>query len=74
MADPQFEVAADDRPLFAPRRPPVRWGVPMAIDVILTAAAVAYYLWEQRPEPQRFFGRTFSRAATGGLVVQRTDA
>jgi len=53
MADPQFEVAADDRPLFAPRRPPVRWGVPMAIAVILTAAAVAYYLWQQRPEPQR---------------------
>jgi hypothetical protein len=51
MDNPEIEVAADDRPLFGPRRPSMRWGLAAAIVAILAAAGAAYYLWQQRAEP-----------------------
>jgi hypothetical protein len=51
MNNPEIEVAADDRPLFVPRKSSARWGVPLAIVAVLVAAGVAYYLWQHRPEP-----------------------
>ena len=51
MDNPEIEVAAEDRPLFAPRKPALRWGIPAAIVAILAAAGTAYYFWQQRPEP-----------------------
>ena len=54
MANPEFEVGADDRPLFRPSKPPVRWGVPVAIALIIAAAGGAYYVYylaQQRPLP-----------------------
>jgi len=51
MDNPEIEVAAEDRPLFAPRKPAVRWGMPAAIVAVLMAAGAAYYLWQQRAEP-----------------------
>jgi len=50
MDNPEIEVAAEDRPLFAPRKPALRWGIPAAIVAILAAAGAAYYFWQQRPE------------------------
>ena len=52
MANPEFEVTADDRPLFRPGKPPVPWGTLVAIAVLLGAAAGgAYYLWQRQSEP-----------------------
>jgi len=51
MDNPEIEVAAEDRPLFAPRKPALRWGIPAVIVAILAAAGAAYYFWQQRPEP-----------------------
>jgi hypothetical protein len=51
MDNPEIEVAAEDRPLFAPRKPALRWGLPAAIVAVLVAAGAAYYFWQQRPEP-----------------------
>ncbi len=54
MANPDFKVVADDRPLFRPSKPQVRWGVPVAIAFIIAAAGGAYYAYtlsQQRPLP-----------------------
>src|SRR5260370_335856 len=39
MDNPEIEVAAEDRPLFAPRKPGVRGGVPAAIVAVLVAGS-----------------------------------
>jgi DUF3014 family protein len=54
MAHPELEVAADDRPLFVPRKPPVRWSVPVALALIIAAVGGAYYVYylaQPRPLP-----------------------
>ena len=51
MDNPDIEVAAEDRPLFAPRKPAVRWAFPAAIVALLVAAGAGYYFWQQRAEP-----------------------
>jgi hypothetical protein len=51
MAHPEFEVAADDRPLFRPDKPSVPWVALTALAGIIGAAAGgAYYLWQRQPE------------------------
>jgi hypothetical protein len=52
MAHPEFEVTADDRPLFQPDKPRVPWVTLVAIAAIVGAAAGgAYYLWQRQPAP-----------------------
>jgi hypothetical protein len=52
MAHPEFEVAADERPLFQPDKPRVPWATLVAIAVIVGAAAGgAYYWWQRQPAP-----------------------
>ena len=54
MANPEFEVVADDRPLFLPRKAPVRWGFLLAVTAVIAAAGAAYYVYylaQQRPLP-----------------------
>ncbi|HEX8012174.1 MAG TPA: DUF3014 domain-containing protein [Casimicrobiaceae bacterium] len=51
MANLDLEVAPDDRPLLAPRRSSIRWGVLAAVILLIVAAGVGYFLWQQRPEP-----------------------
>jgi hypothetical protein len=53
MTEPDLEIATDDRPLFRPRKPPVRWGFPLLLGGIIAAAGVIYYFWQLRVEPQR---------------------
>ena len=49
MADTEIHVAAEDRPLFAPRTPVARWAVPAAVGAIVIAvAAGGYYFWQRR--------------------------
>ena len=48
MANPEFEVTADDRPLFQPDKPRVPWATLVAIAVIVGAAAGGGYYWWQR--------------------------
>jgi hypothetical protein len=52
MADPDLEIAADERPLFRPRKPPVRWGFPLVVGALIAAAGALYYFWQLRVEPQ----------------------
>ena len=61
MDNPEIEVAAEDRPLFAPRTPALRWGILAAIVAILAAAGGAYYFLQQRPEPP-------VRSSVGGIT------
>jgi hypothetical protein len=52
MANPDFEVVADDRPLSRPAERRVRWAVPVVILLVAAAAGGLYYLAQQRPLPQ----------------------
>jgi hypothetical protein len=51
MADPDLQVAPDERPLFRPRKPPVRWGFPLLVGAIIAAGGALYYFWQLRVEP-----------------------
>jgi hypothetical protein len=52
MAHPEFEVSADDRPLFQPAKPSVPWAALVAIALIVGAiAGGAYYLWQRQTAP-----------------------
>src|SRR5512132_662307 len=53
MTKPDLEIATDDRPLFRPGKPPVRWGFPLLLGGTIAAAGVVYYFWQLRVEPQR---------------------
>jgi hypothetical protein len=53
MTEPDLEIAPDDRPLFRPGKPPMRWGFPLLLGGIIAAAGVIYYFWQLRVEPQR---------------------
>src|SRR5262249_44194057 len=49
MADTDIHVAADDRPLFAPRSSATRRGVLIAGVLLIAIGAAAYYLWQRQP-------------------------
>ncbi|MDQ2963046.1 MAG: DUF3014 domain-containing protein [Pseudomonadota bacterium] len=53
MTDSDLKIAPDDRPLFRPRKPPVRWGFPLLLGALIAAAGMIYYFWQLRVEPQR---------------------
>src|SRR2546430_10762965 len=53
MKNPDLEIAADDRPLFRPGKPPMRWGFPLLVGALIAAAGTIYYLWHLRVEPQQ---------------------
>jgi hypothetical protein len=53
MTKPHLEIATDERPLFRPTKPPVRWGFPLLLGGIIAAAGVIYYFWQLRVEPQQ---------------------
>ena len=53
MAKPELEVSTDDRPLFRPEKPPMRWGFPLLLGAVIAAAGVLYYFWQLRVEPTR---------------------
>lgn len=53
MAKPELEISTDDRPLFRPGKPPVRWGFPLLLGAVIAAAGVLYYFWQLRVEPPR---------------------
>jgi hypothetical protein len=53
MADTHLQVATDDRPMFHPEKPRLRWGFPLLIGGLIAAGAVIYYFWQLRVEPQR---------------------
>ena len=53
MKTPDLQIAADDRPLFRPAKPPMRWGFPLLLGALIAAAGVIYYLWHLRVEPQQ---------------------
>src|SRR5438445_12334932 len=53
MKTPDLQIAADDRPLFRPAKPPMRWGFPLLLGALIAAAGVIYYLWALRVEPQQ---------------------
>jgi hypothetical protein len=53
MSKPDLEIATDDRPLFRPGKPPVRWGFPLLLGGIIAAAGVIYYFSQLRVQPQR---------------------
>ncbi|HEX5864880.1 MAG TPA: DUF3014 domain-containing protein [Casimicrobiaceae bacterium] len=53
MAKPELEISTDDRPLFRPGKPPVRWGFPLLLGAVIAAAGVLYYFWQLRAEPPR---------------------
>ena len=53
MKNPDLEITTDDRPLFRPGKPPMRWGFPLLLGAIIAAAGVLYYLWQLRAEPPR---------------------
>jgi len=53
MKTPDLEIAADDRPLFRPGKPPMRWGFPLLLGALIAAAGTIYYLWHLRVEPQQ---------------------
>jgi hypothetical protein len=42
MAKPELEISTDDRPLFRPGKPPVRWGFPLLLGAVIAAAGVLY--------------------------------
>ena len=48
MTDTDIHVAADDRPLFAPRST-TRWGVLIAGLLLIAIGGTAYYLWQRQP-------------------------
>lgn len=52
MNQPDLEIATDDRPLFHPGKPPMRWGFPLLVGALIAAAAVLYYFWQLRVQPQ----------------------
>lgn len=52
MADPHLQVASEDRLLFRPDKPAVRWGFPLLLGALIAAAAVVYYFWQLRVAPQ----------------------
>jgi hypothetical protein len=52
MADPRLQIATDDRPVLRPDKPPMRWGFPLLLGALIAAAAVVYYFWQLRVEPQ----------------------
>ena len=49
MSETDIHVAADDRPLFQPPKPSVRWGVAAAGVALIAAAGIGYYLWQRQP-------------------------
>ena len=51
MADPDLEIAADERPLFRRSKPPLRWGFPLLVGAIIAAAGALYYFWQLRVQP-----------------------
>src|SRR5439155_1474488 len=53
MKTPDLQIAADDRPLFRPAKPPMRWGFPLLLGALIAAAGTIYYLWHLRVEPQQ---------------------
>jgi Protein of unknown function (DUF3014) len=53
MAKPELEISTDDRPLFRPGKPPMRWGFPLLLGAVIAAAGVLYYFWQLRVEPPR---------------------
>jgi hypothetical protein len=53
MEPPDLEVAADDRPLLRPGKPPPRWGFPLVLGALVAAAGVIYYLWHLSVEPRQ---------------------
>lgn len=53
MAKPELEISTDDRPLFRPGKPPVRWGFPLLLGAVIAAAGLLYYFWQLRVEPPR---------------------
>jgi hypothetical protein len=53
MKNPDLEIATDDRPMFRPGKPPMRWGFPLLLGAVIAAAGAIYYLWQLRVDPQR---------------------
>ena len=51
MNQPDLEIATDDRPLFQPDKPRLRWGFPLLAGALIAAAAALYYFWQLRVEP-----------------------
>ena len=49
MSETDIRVAADDRPLFRPPKPSVRWGAAAVGIALIAAAGIAYYLWQRQP-------------------------
>jgi hypothetical protein len=49
MTDTDIHIAADDRPLFAPRSAATRWGVVIAGVLLIAIGGTAYYLWQRQP-------------------------
>jgi hypothetical protein len=68
MKNPDVEIATDDRPLFPPGKPPMRWGFPLLLGAIIAAAGVLYYLWQLRVEPPR--PTAVPQAATPSVTPQ----
>jgi len=39
MKTPDLQIAADDRPLFRPAKPPMRWGFPLLLGALIASGA-----------------------------------
>jgi len=52
MTESDIRVAADDRPLFAPRTSTTRWSLAAVAVILLAIAGAAYYLWQRHAAPQ----------------------
>ena len=51
MSETDIHVAADDRPLFQPSKPSVRWSAAAVGVALIAAAGIGYYLWQRQPAP-----------------------
>jgi hypothetical protein len=49
MTETDIRVAADDRPLFAPRSSAARWSVVAAGVLLIAIGGTAYYFWQRQP-------------------------